>query len=251
MIRQGPGGPGHAASRRASGGCASCTSGDRRDLRDLEVSPEPVGRRRPGPRRRGHRAGRQPRRGRRPDRGVRRTRHHRVHPLRLPAPGGGVLVRRGRAADPRAHAACWRHPAPAQPSAPQTIVAVRADAPAVHARADRSDRRIMTTIAVVTGQPQARTRAPTASPWPSPTRSPTELGEAAPDRLVIDLAEHAPAAVRLVRSGADPADRRGRRRRHRDLRLADLQGRLHRPAQGVPRPLRQQRPGRRRSRSRS
>jgi alkanesulfonate monooxygenase SsuD/methylene tetrahydromethanopterin reductase-like flavin-dependent oxidoreductase (luciferase family) len=46
----------------------------------------------------GHRAGRQPRAGGRPDRGVRGAGHLGVHPVRVPAPGGGVLVRRGRAA---------------------------------------------------------------------------------------------------------------------------------------------------------
>ena len=60
--------------------------------------PAPVGRGRPGARRRGHRAGRQPRAGGRPDRGVRVAGHLGVHPVRVPAPGGGVLVRRGRAA---------------------------------------------------------------------------------------------------------------------------------------------------------
>ncbi len=42
-----------------------------------------------------HRAGRQPRAGGRPDRGVRGAWHLGVHPVRVPAPGGGVLVRRG------------------------------------------------------------------------------------------------------------------------------------------------------------
>ncbi|MGX1254824.1 alkanesulfonate monooxygenase SsuD/methylene tetrahydromethanopterin reductase-like flavin-dependent oxidoreductase (luciferase family) [Streptomyces ambofaciens] len=55
--------------------------------------PQPVGRYRPGPRWRGHRPGGQPRRGRGPDRRVPRPGHRRVRPLRLPAPGGGVLVR--------------------------------------------------------------------------------------------------------------------------------------------------------------
>ena len=63
---------------------------------DLEIVPEPVGRRRPGPRRRGHGPGRQPRRGGRPDRRVPRARHRRVHPVRLPAPGRGLSGRRGR-----------------------------------------------------------------------------------------------------------------------------------------------------------
>ena len=85
-----------AASPRASGGCSRCTAADATTWR----STQPLGGRRPGPRRCRHGAGRQPRGGRRPDRGVRRARHRRVHPLRLPAPRGGLLVRRGRAADP-------------------------------------------------------------------------------------------------------------------------------------------------------
>ena len=74
--------------------------------RQLERRPqpgdraEPVGGRRPGARRRGYRAGRQSRRRGRPDRRVRRGRHRRVHLLRLPAPRGAVLVRRGRGPDP-------------------------------------------------------------------------------------------------------------------------------------------------------
>ena len=71
----------------------SALHGGRTD--SLEVSPEPVGRGRPGPRRRRHRAGRQPRRGGGADRRVLRTRHRRVHPVRLPAPGRGVPGRRG------------------------------------------------------------------------------------------------------------------------------------------------------------
>ena len=77
---------------------------DARAARRLAGQPgglaQPVGRRRPAARRRGHRPGRQPHRGRRPDRGVRRARHLRVHPVRVPAPGGGLLVRRRRAAHP-------------------------------------------------------------------------------------------------------------------------------------------------------
>ena len=84
------------ASRSASSGWSRCTAGRLR--RHAGDPPEPVGGRRAGPRRRGHRARRQPRRGRRPDRGVPRARHRGVHPVRLPAPRGGVLVRRGRAA---------------------------------------------------------------------------------------------------------------------------------------------------------
>ncbi len=60
--------------------------------------PQSLGGRRPGARRRGHRAGGQPRRGRQPDLRVPLGRFRRVHPLGLPASRGGVLVRRGRAA---------------------------------------------------------------------------------------------------------------------------------------------------------
>ena len=54
---------------------------------------EPVGERRAGPRRRRDRAVRQPHRGCRPHRGVRPPGDFGVHPVRVPAPGGGVLVR--------------------------------------------------------------------------------------------------------------------------------------------------------------
>ncbi len=70
--------------------------------------PEPLGRHRPGPRRRRHRAGRQPRGGRRPHRRVPRPRHRRVHPLRLPPPRGGLPSRRGPPPSPP-------HPRPDQP----------------------------------------------------------------------------------------------------------------------------------------
>ena len=58
---------------------------------------ESVGRCRPRARRRRDGTGRQPPRGGRPDRRVRRDRHRRIRAVRLPAPGGAVLVRRGRA----------------------------------------------------------------------------------------------------------------------------------------------------------
>jgi alkanesulfonate monooxygenase SsuD/methylene tetrahydromethanopterin reductase-like flavin-dependent oxidoreductase (luciferase family) len=67
-----------------------------------DVRAEPVGRRGPGLRWRGHRAGRQPRRGGGPDRRVLRARHRRVHPVRLPAPGRGLPGRRGPDAGPAA-----------------------------------------------------------------------------------------------------------------------------------------------------
>ena len=89
------------------------------------------------------------------------SRHHRVHPLRLPAPGGGILVRRGRAADPRTPRPLAA-PGPAPGSAADGRP-VRAEHPAAttHSRAaarNRSDRRIMTTIAVVTGNPKPNSR---------------------------------------------------------------------------------------------
>ena len=61
---------------------------------------EPVVGRRARPRRCRHRARRQPPGGGRPARGVPPDRHRRVHPVRLPARRGGVLVRRGRDAGP-------------------------------------------------------------------------------------------------------------------------------------------------------
>ena len=94
-----------AGSRTASSARVRGPAAHARPQRRLEGRPrdppQPLGRRRPGPRRRRHRAGRQPRGGRRPDRGVRRARHRRVRALRLPAPRGGLLVRRGRAARAR------------------------------------------------------------------------------------------------------------------------------------------------------
>ncbi len=96
--RPGPGRARARASPSARSGCSTSTGAPRTAS---SHPPEPLGRRRPGPRRRRHRDGRQPRRDRRPDRGVPRRRHRRVRALRLPAPGGGLLVRRGRAARAR------------------------------------------------------------------------------------------------------------------------------------------------------
>ena len=69
-------------------------------------------------------------RGRRPHRGVPRPRHRRVHPVRLPAPRGGLPVRRGRPADPRATRAL-EHPAPVRV---RRIGAVRGRAAPRHER---------------------------------------------------------------------------------------------------------------------
>jgi alkanesulfonate monooxygenase len=68
--------------------------GAKRSRAELEISPEPVGRRGPGARRCGHRA-----RGRREDRGgahrgVRGARPRQIHSLGLPAPGRGLPLRR-------------------------------------------------------------------------------------------------------------------------------------------------------------
>ena len=97
--RRDPAGPGRPAPQRVRGAAADARPA-RRQLGQPRDLPQRLGRHRPGAGRRGHRAGRQPRGGRRPDRGVRRARHRRVHPVRLPAPRGRLLVRRGRAADP-------------------------------------------------------------------------------------------------------------------------------------------------------
>ena len=64
----------------------------------LEIYPNLWAGRRAGPRRCGHRAGRQPRGSRQPDLRVPLGGLRRVHPVGLPAPRGGVLVRRRRAA---------------------------------------------------------------------------------------------------------------------------------------------------------
>ena len=126
--RRGPDplGAGRAAPQRVRGAAADAGAA-RRLPRRAGGLPEPLGRRRPGPRRGRHRAGGQPHRGRRPDRRVPRPRHRRVHPLRTPAPGGGVLVRRGRAADP-ARRGLWKHPAGDQASG-RPIVPFAADLP--------------------------------------------------------------------------------------------------------------------------
>ena len=79
-------------------GAAADDRAARRPDRPAGDLPQPVGRCRAGPRRRGHRARRQPRRGRQPDLRVPLGGLRRVHPVGLPAPGGGVLVRRRRAA---------------------------------------------------------------------------------------------------------------------------------------------------------
>ena len=66
-----PSRPSGPATRSARTGCGPCTPyRDGGSAQDLDL-PEPVGRRRAGPRRGGHRPGRQPRAGRRPHRGVR------------------------------------------------------------------------------------------------------------------------------------------------------------------------------------
>ena len=112
-------------------------------------------------------------------------------------------------------------------------------------------------IAVVTGNPKPASRThgvalavadtlraalvPSARSAP---KVPSPAAPGAPAPLVVDLAEHASRPVRLLRRRTHPAHRRGRRRRRRHLRVAHLQGRLHRHAQGVPRPLRRRRPGR-------
>ena len=85
-----------AMARSASVGQQRMVSlhGGTRD--DLVDRPEHVGRHRARARRGRHGARRQPHRGRRPHRGVPRARLRRVHPLRPPAPRGGLLVRRGR-----------------------------------------------------------------------------------------------------------------------------------------------------------
>ena len=204
-------GPGRPASSESEGqrGCSPSTSGSARRPGD---PPQPVGRRRPGPRRRRHRAGRQPRGGRRPDRGVRRARHRRVRALRP--------TRTSRRPTGSARACCpvlekrglWTNPAPGRRAARRCRSA--ASGPR-HERPRRRRGR----------QPQAtlahRTRPRCSSPtgWAAPTSwstSPTTAAE------LFDWG--APRVTELVEEVA--SSRRGRRRQ------PDLQGDLHRAAQG-------------------
>ena len=92
-------------SRSASSAWRRCTAAI---PSRLVVAPEPVGRHRPGPRRGRHRAGRLARRGGRAHRGVPRDRLRRVHPVGPPAPRGGVLGGRGRAAARCVAPGWWR-----------------------------------------------------------------------------------------------------------------------------------------------
>ena len=63
-------------------------------------------------------------------RGVRQPGHHGVHPLRLPAPGRGILVRRGRpAGTPSGGAAGGTRPRPAKPGRPTSPVQARSPTP--------------------------------------------------------------------------------------------------------------------------
>ena len=76
--------------------------------------PQRLGRGRPGPRRCGHRAGGQPRRGGGPHRGVPGPGLRRVHPVGVPAPGGGLALS-ARASCPssvRREAAALARPVP-------------------------------------------------------------------------------------------------------------------------------------------
>ena len=66
----------------------------RRPPRQAGGQPQPLGRRRPGARRRRHRAGRLARGSRGADGGVPGDRHRHLHPVRLPASRGGLPLRR-------------------------------------------------------------------------------------------------------------------------------------------------------------
>nr|BFE70453.1 hypothetical protein GCM10020092_037540 [Actinoplanes digitatis] len=113
LRRADPRGAGRAAPQRVRGPAADARP--QRRLPGLAGDPsEPVGRRRAGARRRRHRAGRQPPADRGPRRAVRRGGRHGVRAIRVPAPRGGVPLRRGRAAravPPRALAASGARPA--------------------------------------------------------------------------------------------------------------------------------------------
>jgi Luciferase-like monooxygenase len=140
-----------ATIRKVQQGLAHSESEGQRRMRELhggsadnlEISPNlwaGVGLRR------GHRAGRQPCRGRRPDRGVRRSGHLRVHPVRVPPPGGGLSGRRGRAA----------HLAPARPLASSRAGPRRRprqhDTVLAHVRSRLPGHRIVTSLAGLGGR---------------------------------------------------------------------------------------------------
>ncbi len=103
--RAGPGSgaavAGGAAGERVRGAAADARPARRRPRPGRARPggpPRPVGGRGTGARWCGHGPGRQSRRGGRPDRGVPRAGDRGVRAVGLPAPGGGVLVRRGRPA---------------------------------------------------------------------------------------------------------------------------------------------------------
>ena len=135
----------------------------------LEIHPNVWAGRRPGPRRRRHRAGRQPRGGRRPDRGVRRASastsscSRPTRTSRAPTGSARACCRSWRSA------ACWTHPAPPPPPASSVPFGAAGEGRVMSAR-----------VAVVVGNPKPRVAHPrgraSTSPasWPaSPTSSST------------------------------------------------------------------------------
>ena len=108
-------------------------------------------------------------------------------------------------------------------------------------------------IAVVTGNPKPASRthrvalavagtlsaalvpsARSVPMVPPDAASPLPVSLGAPAPLVVDLAEHASVLFDSSDAELTRLSRRGRRLRHRHLRVAHLQGRLYRHAQSVP-----------------
>ncbi len=137
------------------------------------------------------------------------ARHRRVRPLRLPAPRGVLLVRRGRAARARAGAASGR-------TRPRSL--------ADRVRAVRLRAGGVMTTAVVVGNPKPASRTLAAATYVA-----DELGGAEPTSWSIW-----PARRRLLDCTTTTSRGTGRARwaqRPGRRRVPDLQGDVHRPAE--------------------
>ena len=132
-------------------------------------------------------------RGRRADRGVRRGRDRRVRPLRLPAPGGALLVRRGRPAAARAA----RPLAPADPA--ERRLGAQTPRPAARAR-----RRPHFAVGSCSGS-EAPDDAPTSGSRSSAAAPP---GPSPPSTCCASRARTAPLEIELIdrdRAASAPA----------------------------------------------
>ena len=154
-----PGSPG--ASPRASGGCWSCTGAAATTSRSTPTC---------GPASAWCAAAPAPRwwaATRRSPTGSQEyadARHRRVRALGLPAPRGGLLVRRGRAAGPRASAVCGRNPPPACGPSPRVPFARSGPGGLVMRAASRS-------WSATRSRARARSPPRSTSPGSSPVRA--------------------------------------------------------------------------------